>query len=339
MLLFLWFSKGISTLLFHNYSALNESLFYLGCFDNIDCPLRSITNGSDCSFNTTVLECDNVGDVTFLALAECNLTGSLEGVPSLTKLEFLDLSANLIVGTIPQTIIDMTALSYLNLAANFIDGTIPLSLSDLPALAVVFLHGNQLIGNIPNFTSISDDLCVMQEKMRPGNCLNLSSFACQLNGGPCQCDVDGSICPTSSTSATSTTATTLKTSTVLSPPSTIFTSFDTSTITSLLVASTIPSLLPTSLQIRMSPLMTSSTPLIIIIVILSLALIVSIGVIVFQNVNQRRLEQRKQQQESERDQPAAGIRAVSNPDAIYDKVLPLPDQYGPIIIAETVDNE
>jgi hypothetical protein len=71
----------------------------------------------------------------------------------MTRLKFLHLEQNDMVGTIPSNIGKMKELIHLNLDGNSFSSTIPSSLSQLPDLIYLYLSGNYLTGTLPESLS------------------------------------------------------------------------------------------------------------------------------------------------------------------------------------------
>ncbi|CAA6670535.1 unnamed protein product [Spirodela intermedia] len=90
-------------------------------------------------------------NLTVLSLSGNYLSGGLAG-GGLPRAEFVDLSSNLINGTLPRDLVasDSSRLRYLNLSYNKLSGEIPASFAgELPSGAVVDLSFNNLAGKIP----------------------------------------------------------------------------------------------------------------------------------------------------------------------------------------------
>ncbi len=79
-----------------------------------------------------------------------------------TAVTGLDLSANLLAGTIQSSLGNLTSLQDLNLSGNQLTGSIPSSLGSLSNLSQVNLSGNDLSGPIPSFFSSRSTLQVLR---------------------------------------------------------------------------------------------------------------------------------------------------------------------------------
>ena len=94
----------------------------------------------------------NSGNVTTVALRTNNLDGNLPTtLGRLTMLQTLDLSSNLMEGTIPGfALIFLNHLQILDLGSNKLSGVIPVGLGNLSlSLKVLDLSMNELTGSIP----------------------------------------------------------------------------------------------------------------------------------------------------------------------------------------------
>lgn len=90
MFLFLAFSSiGVAQQKpFKDFPQVRSVLTGLGCFDTAaNCPLRDIND--NCEFNTTLILCDDSGEVIQLAIFDAKLKGRLDAVTPLKKLQFL----------------------------------------------------------------------------------------------------------------------------------------------------------------------------------------------------------------------------------------------------------
>lgn len=107
--------------------------------------------------------------VTLISLSEYNLKGSLpDELGDLMHLYKLDLSTNLLFGTIPSSLFfnntNGNSLQALDLADNYLSGTIP-SFEHLHNLTEITLKNNDLTGTIPQLTQSSAKL----EKLELGD--------------------------------------------------------------------------------------------------------------------------------------------------------------------------
>ncbi len=89
--------------------------------------------------------------VQYIHLSYNNLVGSIpEEIGNLTELYTLDLSGNTLTGEIPSSIGNMHILGYLYLNNNQLTGSIPQEIGNLSDLRACYIYENQLIGNIPS---------------------------------------------------------------------------------------------------------------------------------------------------------------------------------------------
>ncbi len=90
------------------------------------------------------------GRVTYLSLANANLTGTIPAsIGDLTELTKLKLYNNNLTGPIPAAIGNLTALIELELRLNELSGSIPSTIGNWTSLTWLYLGGNQLTGSIP----------------------------------------------------------------------------------------------------------------------------------------------------------------------------------------------
>lgn len=88
--------------------------------------------------------------VQYIHLSYNNLVGSIpEEIGNLTELYTLDLSGNTLTGEIPSSIGNMHILGYLYLNNNQLTGSIPQEIGNLSDLRACYIYENQLMGNIP----------------------------------------------------------------------------------------------------------------------------------------------------------------------------------------------
>lgn len=89
--------------------------------------------------------------VQYIHLSYNNLLGSIpEEIGNLTELYTLDLSGNTLTGEIPSSIGNMHILGYLYLNNNQLTGSIPQEIGNLSDLRACYIYENQLMGNIPS---------------------------------------------------------------------------------------------------------------------------------------------------------------------------------------------
>jgi len=89
--------------------------------------------------------------VQYIHLSYNNLVGSIpEEIGNLTELYTLDLSGNTLTGEIPSSIGNMHILGYLFLNNNQLTGSIPQEIGNLSDLRACYIYENQLMGNIPS---------------------------------------------------------------------------------------------------------------------------------------------------------------------------------------------
>ncbi|KAJ4816652.1 Leucine-rich receptor-like protein kinase family protein [Rhynchospora pubera] len=110
----------------------------------------SLTNSSNpCKWSGVT--CSTTGYVVRIELHNTSINGTFENfdffsLPNLTK---LDLSNNLLHGTIPSTISMLTNLKFLNLGCNKLHGIIPPEIGSLSKLLDLRLNNNNFTGPIP----------------------------------------------------------------------------------------------------------------------------------------------------------------------------------------------
>ena len=86
--------------------------------------------------------------VQYIHLSYNNLVGSIpEEIGNLTELYTLDLSGNTLTGEIPSSIGNMHILGYLYLNNNQLTGSIPQEIGNLSDLRACYIYENQLMGN------------------------------------------------------------------------------------------------------------------------------------------------------------------------------------------------
>ncbi len=144
--------------------------------------LYDSTNGAHWTNNTNWLSGQPVSTwygitvsnsrISYITLSSNNLVGTIPSeIGNLTNLSNLDLSQNQLSGSIPIEIYNLINLTELNLSLNYqINDSISADIGNLTNLRYLYLHVNQLIGSIP--TEIGN----------LGNLIVLYLFSNQLNG-------------------------------------------------------------------------------------------------------------------------------------------------------------
>lgn len=82
--------------------------------------------------------------------SSCDLSGNLPSFASCESVSVIELSANALASTIPESILRCPSLERLNLSRNSLTGPIPEELASLPALSVLDISCNNLSGTIPD---------------------------------------------------------------------------------------------------------------------------------------------------------------------------------------------
>ncbi|KAG7366893.1 RHS repeat-associated core domain containing protein [Nitzschia inconspicua] len=97
------------------------------------------------------IECNTMGEVRILHLANENLSGSLPREMQLlsNSLEEIFLNGNNIGGTIPPSLGKLSNLRRLQLTGNALTGSLPESLDSLSSLRNLSVRNNKLIGQLP----------------------------------------------------------------------------------------------------------------------------------------------------------------------------------------------
>ncbi|KAG7027113.1 Brassinosteroid LRR receptor kinase, partial [Cucurbita argyrosperma subsp. argyrosperma] len=117
--------------------------------------VNRISSKSPCNFTRvykgmTQPTFNHNGSMIFLDLSHNMLSGSIPKEIGSTKyLYILDLGHNRVSGGIPQELGDLTKLNILDLSSNELEGSIPLSLTGLSSLMEIDLSNNHLNGSIP----------------------------------------------------------------------------------------------------------------------------------------------------------------------------------------------
>ena len=103
---------------------------------------------SPCSW--TGVACDVEGSVVEISLPNMGLQGKLDGLSlsSFPNLVHLNLSLNVLLGTIPDSIGFLSKLAFLGLSVNSLSGSLPTSLSNLTQLLELNMSSNAITGEI-----------------------------------------------------------------------------------------------------------------------------------------------------------------------------------------------
>ncbi|XP_074583022.1 putative LRR receptor-like serine/threonine-protein kinase At1g06840 isoform X2 [Curcuma longa] len=90
----------------------------------------------------------NMTTLVKLSLRNCSLHGHIPDLSGMPQLGYLDLSWNMLNGSIPPNLaINITTI---DLSHNFLNGTIPSTFNGLHKLQWVSLENNQLVGSVPS---------------------------------------------------------------------------------------------------------------------------------------------------------------------------------------------
>eukprot|EP01124_Arcella_intermedia_P029358 TRINITY_DN6186_c0_g1_i1.p2 TRINITY_DN6186_c0_g1~~TRINITY_DN6186_c0_g1_i1.p2 ORF type:complete len:399 (-),score=71.73 TRINITY_DN6186_c0_g1_i1:65-1261(-) len=146
------------------------------------------------SFNNITYLPESIGTVTTLEqlmLSNNLLQGTVpSSLANLSHLYTLDLSYNKLNGTFPSIILNMTSLNYLQLQHNELTGTIPESLFLKLRLQTLDLSNNQFSGTLPS--TLHSANVIYQFKIKGNHlCDNLYSFCYQFKHFQNPCDVSG----------------------------------------------------------------------------------------------------------------------------------------------------
>ena len=111
-----------------------------------------------------------LGCVDSLNLSDNLLKGTIpEELGSLTYLTYLDLRRNQLSGAIPSSLGNLTKLQILALHENLLTGSIPAALGNLTNLTYLTLHQNRLTGSIPaalgNLTNLTAELNLSRNQL------------------------------------------------------------------------------------------------------------------------------------------------------------------------------
>uniref|UniRef100_A0A2N9ENQ0 non-specific serine/threonine protein kinase n=1 Tax=Fagus sylvatica TaxID=28930 RepID=A0A2N9ENQ0_FAGSY len=106
------------------------------------------------------ISCNQAGSVTRLNLTNSGLKVPIQ-ISNLSKLIYLDLSSNNLLGEIPPQIGLLTNLEFLRLSENRLNGSIPPEVGRLKSLNLLSLHANDLHGCIPYSVGALSNLIVL----------------------------------------------------------------------------------------------------------------------------------------------------------------------------------
>ncbi|GJP55424.1 hypothetical protein CLOM_g14374 [Closterium sp. NIES-68] len=90
------------------------------------------------------------------------LSGPLEPLCNLPRLQDLDLASNFFNGSIPNGFSSLTLLTYLHIDANYLSGSIPSSFGHMTSMAWLDLSYNLLSGSIPDSLSRMQNLTTLK---------------------------------------------------------------------------------------------------------------------------------------------------------------------------------
>ncbi|GKV09046.1 hypothetical protein SLEP1_g20599 [Rubroshorea leprosula] len=97
--------------------------------------------------------CGGIGGLKLLDISKNRLVGSLPAFQNFVRLEFLDLSHNILSGKIDSQLSQLVSLIALNLSFNSFSGSIPEAIGNLSKLQLLVLSSNNLSGEIPKSVS------------------------------------------------------------------------------------------------------------------------------------------------------------------------------------------
>ncbi|KAG5226340.1 receptor protein kinase [Salix suchowensis] len=172
--MFFYRSVLFLSLLFTARSLNQDGLFLQRVKLGLSDPAHSLSSWNerdDTPCNWYGITCDNsTHRVSSVDLSSSELMGPFPNF--LCRLPFLtlDLSANLLVGSIPASLSELSNLKLLNLASNNFSGAIPPKFGQFQKLELISLAGNLLTGSIP---SELGNISTLQHLLQFGNLSNL----------------------------------------------------------------------------------------------------------------------------------------------------------------------
>ncbi|XWS54749.1 hypothetical protein CRYUN_Cryun10bG0115700 [Craigia yunnanensis] len=148
-------TDGILLLSF-KYSILSDPLSVLQSW-NYDDETPCAWNGVTCT-EIGIPGASDMFRVTSLVLPNSHLLGSISAdLGHIQYLRHLDLSSNLLNGTLPSSIFNSTELQVLSLSGNVISGQLPESIGSMVSLQLLNLSDNALAGKVPeNLTALQN---------------------------------------------------------------------------------------------------------------------------------------------------------------------------------------
>ncbi|KAJ4707480.1 putative Receptor protein kinase [Melia azedarach] len=137
---------AVSTATHHTPELEREALLKSGWWSSI---ITSNKSSNHC--NWTGITCNAAGSITRIDLYASGITGELGRLnfSCFPNLEYLDLTANNLFGSIPSQIGALSRLESLSLDDNSITGTIPIQIGSLKNLKTLSFFNNNLSGSIP----------------------------------------------------------------------------------------------------------------------------------------------------------------------------------------------
>ncbi|TQD83234.1 hypothetical protein C1H46_031197 [Malus baccata] len=109
-----------------------------------------------CNFTGSIpSSIEDLHQLVYFDLAGNKFNGSIPSFSMAKNLTLIDISHNLLDGTIPSSLFSLPMLQDLDLSNNLLDGTIPSSLFSLPMLQYLDLSYNSFSGQLPEFGNFS----------------------------------------------------------------------------------------------------------------------------------------------------------------------------------------